>query len=451
MRWKCQGNPRVGDQQRVPRFAFWPRKVENRWVWLERYVEVREYQKVLRYPCQDAGWFTVAVKLALLCCCVWGCGRAGTPPPPSSGYVKTQGTHFTLDGRPFYFQGTNFYRLGLLDKQTDDQVPTILGQFADRDIRVVRIWGFSCGRAGAMIKSVTGGTIEYDEGALRRLDLVLAEARRSGVKLILALVNYEREYCSMGWWVKQVAGQDDPQLFYRDPQVIEVFRRHVANLLNRVNTLTHVPYRDEPAIMAIELANEPHTADHYEADHQLVPGSLVHRWIDETSRYIRSLDPNHLIASGEEGYKVAPTTPDEPRHAWLSNGQKGADYAGNVALPGIDFATVHAYPDHWRIPPGDLDWFNRHFIENRAALAHGVGKPVILEETGFPYDRPPGYPGADDMLAGLYRAANDADYAGTMVWQLVPPGTEEGDFIYDFTTPLARVVFEQAALMGRRQ
>ena len=395
--------------------------------------------------------------MALLLC---GCGSrhvrpADQNPSPQTqqvSFVQTQGAHFELGGRPFYFQGTNFYRLGIIEKQPDDLVPAILRQFADHDIKVLRLWAFSCGTAHPMIRAIVDGTVQYDEEALRRLDLVVASARDADVKLIMPLVNYETEYCSMGWWAQQVTGQTDRQLFYRDAQIKQLFHRHIATLLDRVNTVNRTRYRDEPAIMAIELANEPHTEDRYEVAHGLAPGSLLRGWLDETSRLIRQLDPNHLIATGEEGYKVAPSDRDEgSRHAWLSDGTKGADYVGNLSLPNVDFATVHAYPDHWQIPVADFDWFDQHYIGDRADRAHEVGKPIVLEETGFSHEIPAGYPDAAVMLAWLYRAANRSDYAGTMVWQLVPPGTEDGDFIYDFTSPLAKVVFDQAAAMGERR
>jgi hypothetical protein len=37
-----------------------------------------------------------------------------------------------------------------------------------------------------------------------------------------------------------------------------------------------------------------------------------------------------------------------------------------------------------------------------------------------------------------------------MIWQLVPAGSEEGEFIYDFRSPTAAVVFKQAEHMNKK-
>ena len=62
-------------------------------------------------------------------------------------------------------------------------------------------------------------------------------------------------------------------------------------------------YADEPAVLAWELANEPHTPARWESDRGVAPGSTVTAWLDEMSRFLRSLGIRQLIASGEEGYR----------------------------------------------------------------------------------------------------------------------------------------------------
>ena len=408
--------------------------------------------------------------ILLLAGLVWGCSthKSSPPPPPTTPgpstvpsdpgpFVTANNTHFDLGGKPFFFQGTNFYRLGLIDQQTDSEVYDIMHAYAAKQIKVVRIWGFSCGDGyeHPIVKSVTKGNAVYDEVALKRLDLTLDAARDAKVKIILTLINYEEQYCSMGWWSKQVVGVDDAQLFYREPSVVESFKGHVKHLLTRVNSIYQVRYGEsrsylnDPTIMAIELANEPHTIDRYEISHGMKPGSLVHDWLTVMSNYVRSLDPNHLISSGEEGYKASPSSPDEAsRYSWLSNGLKGVDFMWNLSIPNVNFATVHPYPDHWSIGAADLAWFDLNFVKNRADLAHQANKPILLEETGYRHS----YDDAPNDLAAMYSSANDAGYAGTMIWELVPPGTESGEFIYDFNSPIAPVVFRQAdAMAGKNQ
>ena len=419
-------------------------------------------------------------KLYLQCLllCVLGAGSsrateaaaaAGTAPPTTqgalnleSGFVTAAGSQFVLDGQPFYFQGSNFYRLGIVDRQTDAEVYDIMRQYSGRGIKVVRIWGFSCGDQSkqAMLQSVNKDGAVYDQGAMHRLDLAIDAARTYGIKIILPLVNYQAEYCPMSWWVKQVTGDSDQHRFYSDALVRDAFKRHISTILRRENSVyqerrgEHRAYADDPTIMAIELSNELHTDENYEINRGGRPGDLVYHWLAEMSLLVRDLDKHHLIASGEEGYKVSASTEEESsQHQWLSNGSKGVDFVRNLSLPNIDFATIHIYPGNWGIPSTQLDWLLGHYIADRGAIAHAAGKPIVLEEAGFSFrdNEYLGYlenPGK--FLALMYKAANKSGYAGTMAWQLVPPGSEIGDYIFDFNSQVAASIFQQVDVMNMR-
>jgi mannan endo-1,4-beta-mannosidase len=49
--------------------------------------------------------------------------------------------------------------------------------------------------------------------------------------------------------------------------------------------------------------------------------------------HVKSLDNIHLLTVGSEGF--------------YSSSSRGTDFVRDHQLPGIDFATVHAYPDSW--------------------------------------------------------------------------------------------------------
>ncbi len=48
-------------------------------------------------------------------------------------------------------------------------------------------------------------------------------------------------------------------------------------------------------MLAVELANEPHTSDNYERKAGLQPGSLIKAWSCEMAQFIKSIDPNHMV------------------------------------------------------------------------------------------------------------------------------------------------------------
>ena len=52
-------------------------------------------------------------------------------------------------------------------------------------------------------------------------------------------------------------------------------------------------------------------------------------------------------------------------------------------------------------------------------------------------------------MALIYKAANKAGYAGTMAWEVVPPGSEIGDYVFDFNSPIALSIFQQVGYMSK--
>ena len=81
------------------------------------------------------------------------------------------------------------------------------------------------------------------------------------------------------------------------------------------------------------------------------PSSLSSRppstqdWISDLSSFVKSLDPNHLVAVGSEGF-YGPSSPSRSAlnaEPWMSN--VGTDFLRNNALPNVDIATFHAYFD----------------------------------------------------------------------------------------------------------
>jgi len=135
-------------------------------------------------------------------------------------------------------------------------------------------------------------------------------------------------------------------------------------------------YKDSPAIMAWELANEPRcgadgTRNLPRSENCTV--ELMSGWIDEISTYIKSIDPNHLITwGGEGGFNVESDD-------WAYNGADGGDFDHEISLKNIDFGVFHSYPDWWS---KTVEWTNQ-WIHDHAESARKAGKPVVHEEYGW--------------------------------------------------------------------
>ncbi|HEX3084573.1 MAG TPA: cellulase family glycosylhydrolase, partial [Pyrinomonadaceae bacterium] len=155
-------------------------------------------------------------------------------------------------------------------------------------------------------------------------------------------------------------------------------------------------YKDDPTIFGYELVNEA----------QCLAGRWDERraWIAEMSTYLRSLDPDHMIAPGEWGYRSA-----AERREWL------ADHA----LPNIDYCDVHNYPKDDKDVVVDSPKALNEFIENRVAAAYSLKKPLVFGEFGI---GPEGYNGTSevDWYRAYFEHAARNGAGGAMFWILTP-------------------------------
>lgn len=161
---------------------------------------------------------------------------------------------------------------------------------------------------------------------------------------------------------------------------------------------------------------------------------LLQGWIAEMASFIKSLDPNHLVTVGLEGFygHGRPERLGANPGEWAS--ALGSDFIQNSANENIDFASVHAYPDSW-IPKASFeekvrylaDWVDYHLNDSE----HILKKPVLLSEVGShlhvkkngSYDR-------DIILKMIYdkiyeSAKKGQAGAGALIWQLLIEGMRE--------------------------
>ncbi len=120
----------------------------------------------------------------------------------------------------------------------------------------------------------------------------------------MTLANFEPQFGGIQWYVDQILGTGhDRELFYANSQAMQYYRQYVSTLVYRTNTFTGTQYKYDATILSWELLNEPHTTDNYEKNRGLQPGLMVRDWLDEMSTWLKGIDSNHLISSGEEGYR----------------------------------------------------------------------------------------------------------------------------------------------------
>ena len=179
---------------------------------------------------------------------------------------------------------------------------------------------------------------------------------------------------------------------------------YISMLLNRTNTVTGIKYKDESAILAWELGNE--------LRNEAGDSAVLLNWQEEMAAYIKSIDPNHLVADGGEGFDDDCSLYPGLSNCYSVGGATGNSYRNLVNKPSIDMVSYHFYPLKWGLnPTTDAEiWIRVH-----EELASDAGKVAYMGEFGWA--------GPDSQRAEVFDqwlGYSVVDYGGTgeLVWQM---------------------------------
>ncbi|KAK1549999.1 hypothetical protein Q3G72_012133 [Acer saccharum] len=339
------------------------------------------------------------------------------------GFMRTRGVQLMLNGAPFYANGFNSYWLMYMgaNPSMKNKVSSAFQQAKDHGLSVARTWAFSDG--GDSPLQYSPGS--YNEQMFQGLDFVISEAKKNGIMLVLSFVNNYDQYGGkkqyVNWARNQGQSISSDDEFFTNSVVKEYYKNHIKTVLTRRNSLTGVAYKDEPTIMAWELMNEPRCNSD-------PSGKTIQAWITEMASYVKSIDGNHLLEVGLEGF-YGPSSSEKQQYNL--NFQVGTDFIANNQIPGIDFATVHSYPDQW-IPNSSEEsqmsflnnWLSNHIQDAQNILK----KPILLAEfgkslkTSSANQRDKLY---DTVYSAIYSSAKGGGAAvGGMFWQLFTEGMD---------------------------
>lgn len=155
-------------------------------------------------------------------------------------------------------------------------------------------------------------------------------------------------------------------------------------------------------------------------------GKTVQAWITEMASYLKSIDGNHLLEVGLEGFYGASKLSSNP-----NSYQLGSDFIANNQIPDIDFATVHSYPDQWISDSTEEtqlsflnNWVNDHIQDAQNVLR----KPVLFAEFGKS-TKSSGIDQRDRLFNTIYSkiyssASGGGAAVGGLYWQLLAEGMD---------------------------
>ena len=176
------------------------------------------------------------------------------------------------------------------------------------------------------------------------------------------------------------------------------WNQFISAVANRINTVTHVPYKNDPTIAFVSVAGEPLPV----GTHQFIakttgrPCSLNYSTSDLTAFYAATTSEwtqqggTVLINSGVLGY--------------LNESKSGIDWQSIFLLPTNAFCDIKTYG-------GMQAW-----APSAANYCKSIGKPIIAEEFGW--QQSAGDAQRAQLFATMFAQLRALDFAGTAFWNL---------------------------------
>ena len=327
-----------------------------------------------------------AIALALLSSC-----QSAEP-----SFVKVEDGRFRSSDYPSHFIGTNFWYGAILASEGEggdlERLEKELETLKSLGINNLRVLVGGDGPDGIPTRVMPTLQKEpgvYNDTIFRGLDRLLVEMGKRGMKAVLYMNNTWEWSGGYGMYLEWAgAGKalipaidgysefmQSVSAFVTNDKAKELFADHVRHVVSRTNSITGKPYSEDPAIFSWQIGNEPRC---FRQDKE--GREAFTQWLWETAALIKSIDPNHMVSTGSEGYYGCEADMDlfEKIHS----------------CPDIDYMTIHIWPYNWRWVtektlksdlPKAIENTDK-YIDAHVKVAEKYGKPVVLEEFGFPRD-----------------------------------------------------------------
>ena len=311
-------------------------------------------------------------------------------------FVKVEDGQFVCEDYPSHFIGTNFWYGAILgsegvggDRARLEAELDTLKALGMTNLRVLVGGDGPDGVPTRVSPTLQKEPGVYNDTIFRGLDYLLAEMAERGMKAVLYINNSWEWSGGYGMYLEWAgAGKalipaevgyqaycEYVSQFVTNEKAKDFFYDHVRHVVSRINTVTGKPYKDDPAIFSWQIGNEPRCFRADSAGREAFVDFMY-----TTAALIKSIDPNHMVSSGSEG-----------RH-----GCEGSLplWEKIHSCPDIDYTNIHIWPYNWswvrettlktNLPQAIAN--TDEYIDEHVEVAARYGKPVVLEEFGFPRD-----------------------------------------------------------------
>ena len=359
------------------------------------------------------------IKNYLLLCftlILFACNNEKKVDSAPAGFVRVSNRAFEIDGKPYYYLGTNFWygmNLGAKGAGGDrERLIRELDRLAAIGVKNLRVVAGSEGpdtEPWRMLPSLQAAPGKYNQDVVEGLDYLLVEMKKRDMKAVMCLNDFWPWSGGMAQYLVWAGAADSipyppphpggdwgkyaqfTAKFYSNEKAVELFNKHVEYIVKRINSVSKIAYKDDPTIMAWELANEPRGVNN-------VPDFL--KWLDATAGLIKTLDQNHLVTTGSEG-----KTSDDV--------VSGTNLKNDHSSKHIDYTTMHIWVQNWNFyDPAKADKtyqpavdYAMNYIKEHIAIAKELNKPLVLEEFGISRDLNSHEPSSPTTVRDKYYAS----------------------------------------------
>lgn len=296
---------------------------------------------------------------------------------------------------PHKFIGTNAWYLPLLDSPRLEQE---LDSLKALGIDNVRIFIGSEGTTNHPFQVSPNLMVApgcYDINVLSRLDRLMDVLERKRMRGVFYLTNSWEWSGGYGTYLEW-AGEGKSPLpevegyypyinhvthFYENSEAQKIFRDHVKFIVSR--------YRGRDAVASWQLCNEPRPFSK-----ESKPAFA--QWVKNTASLIKQIDPETTISIGSEGYVGCEMDMDLWKQVH--------------SYPEIDYCTIHLWPTNWgwasrdslelHLPAACRESIT--YIQEHAAVADSLDKPLVISEFGYPRDGMSLAPGSETRARDQY-------------------------------------------------
>lgn len=334
--------------------------------------------------------FFFSVLLFLLSC------KPSEKPQESSKFVRVEDGQFMIGDSVYRFIGTNFWYGPILASEgrggNRERLHKELDLLQDKGINNLRILAGGDGEENIpshIMPVLQTSPGVYNDTILDGLDYLMAELEKRDMKAVIYMNNAWEWSGGYGTYLEWAGAGPTPNpaiegydkymnhvaQFVTNDSAKRLAADNVRYLVTRINRYTGKPYTQSPALMSWQVANEPRAF----ATDSLTKNAFA-EWVTSQAALIKSLDSNHLVSTGSEGKHGC----EQDFELWERiHTDKN-----------IDYGILHLWPYNW-------GWINENnMVENvdsasRKAyeyiLPHSqsmqkAGKPLVMEEFGYPRD-----------------------------------------------------------------